>query len=253
VAEKEISVETAEGTMRTLVVHPDSGGPYPVVVLYMDAPGIRDDLRAMARRVAASGYYCALPDLYYRFGDGISFDTTKLAPGTDEFERMIGTMQRLSDDMVIADTRALLAQIESDEAASAGAKGCVGFCMGGRHVLRVVAAEPGEFAAGASLHPSFLVTDSPDSAHLGVGSCRAALYLGYGEADEVSPPETIPPVREQLEQHGVRAEIDVHAGAAHGFMFPGSHAYQEEAAERSWERTLELLREHLQGAPVGAG
>jgi carboxymethylenebutenolidase len=252
VAEKEITVETADGTMKTLVAHPDSGGPFPIVIMYMDAPGIRDDLRDMARRVAAAGYYCVLPDLYYRFGDGICFDTTKLAPGTDEFQRMFATMQKLSDDMVIADTRAILAQIEDDEAASLGPKGCVGFCMGGRHVLRAVSALPDEFVAGAGLHPSALVTDAPDSPHLGVGSVRAALYLSYGEIDEVAPPDSIPPVREQLDRHGIRAEIDVHPEAAHGFMLPG-HAYQQDAAERSWERTLELLRENLQGAPVGAG
>jgi carboxymethylenebutenolidase len=252
VSEKEIRVETADGTMKGFVAHPDGGGPFPVVILYMDAPGIRDDLRDAARRVAAAGYYCVLPDLYYRFGEGINFDTSKLAPGSEEFERMIGTMQRLSDDMVVADTRALLAEIEDDPAASAGAKGCVGFCMGGRHVLRAVAALPDEFAAGAGLHPSFLVTEAPDSPHLGVESVRAALYLSYGEIDEVAPVSSIPPVRERCDQHGVRVDIDVHPGADHGFMLPGLHAYQEDASERSWERTLELLRENLQAAPVGA-
>jgi carboxymethylenebutenolidase len=253
VAEKEIIVETADGTMRTLVVHPDTGGPFPVVVVYMDAAGIRETLRNVARRVAASGYFAVLPDLYYRFGDGICFDTSKLGGDTEERQRMFATMQQLSDEMVIADTTALLAQIGDDEAASPGSKGCVGFCMGGRHVLRVVAALPEEFAAGAGLHPSFLVTDASDSPHRGVDGVRAALYLSYGDADEVAPPSTIPAVREQLDRCGVRADFDVHSGADHGFMFPGERNYQEAAAERSWERTLDLLRENLQGAAVGAG
>ena len=34
----------------------------------MDAPGIREELRNMARRIARHGYFCLLPDMYYRLG-----------------------------------------------------------------------------------------------------------------------------------------------------------------------------------------
>ena len=37
--------------MDTFVCHPDEGGPIPTVVMYMDAPGIREELRDMARRI----------------------------------------------------------------------------------------------------------------------------------------------------------------------------------------------------------
>jgi carboxymethylenebutenolidase len=251
-AEKEIPIQTPDGTTKTFIATPDGGGPSPVILLYMDAPGIRDDLRDMARRVAKAGYYCVLPDFYYHFGDNVSFDVTKLAPGSDEMNRMFGTMQQLTDDMVISDTKAILDHVAEDDEAADGPKGCVGFCMGGRHALRVVSALPDEFAAGAGLHPSFLVTDAPDSPHLGCKDVAAELYLSYGEVDQVAPPATIPAVREELERHGVRVEFDVHAGADHGFMFPGSHAYSEEAAERSWERTLDLFGRTLQEVAAGA-
>ncbi len=34
----------------------------------MDAPGIREELRDMARRLGTVGYYVMLPNLYYRSG-----------------------------------------------------------------------------------------------------------------------------------------------------------------------------------------
>ena len=34
----------------------------------MDAPAIREELRDMARRLATSGYYVMLPNIYYRSG-----------------------------------------------------------------------------------------------------------------------------------------------------------------------------------------
>ena len=59
-------IETEYGDMETFVKHPDEGGPFPVVIFLMDAPGMRLELHDMARRLATSGYYVALPNLYYR-------------------------------------------------------------------------------------------------------------------------------------------------------------------------------------------
>ena len=66
--EAEVAIKTSDGDMDMFVCHPEEGGPHPAVVFYMDAPGIREELRDMARRIATVGYYVALPNLYYRRG-----------------------------------------------------------------------------------------------------------------------------------------------------------------------------------------
>ena len=71
--ERTAEIATADGKMRTFVAWPDGAGSYPVVLLYMDSVGFREELRDFARRFAANGYCALLPDLYYRIG-GISFD-----------------------------------------------------------------------------------------------------------------------------------------------------------------------------------
>ena len=48
--------------------HPDGGGPFPLVAMFMDVWGLREELFAIARRVAARGYYCVVPNLFYREG-----------------------------------------------------------------------------------------------------------------------------------------------------------------------------------------
>ena len=68
VIEKEVQVVTKHGLMPSFVAYPDSGGPFVPIILYMDAPGIREELRNMARRIAKAGYVCILPDMYYRLG-----------------------------------------------------------------------------------------------------------------------------------------------------------------------------------------
>lgn len=252
-SEREEQVRTSAGVMPTFVAHPDEGGPFPVVVVYMDALGVREPLRDIGRRIAAAGYFAAVPDLYYRFGEGITFDGSKLHdPETGEMQRMQALIGRIDDPSVLEDTRALLGQLASDSLASGGPKGCVGFCLGGRLVVRAMTALPDEFIAGSALHPSFIVSDSPNSAHLSIGDMRGELYVGLGGADAYQPPQAFDPARAELDRHGIAYVAEIHDGADHGYMIPGAPAHHDEASERSWERTFDLFRRTLQGATVAS-
>jgi carboxymethylenebutenolidase len=249
VSEREERIQTIDGAMTTFVAHPDEGGPFPAVFVYMDALGLREELRGIGRRIADAGYFAVVPDLYYRLGDAITFDAWKLGdPESDEMQRMFGCMQQLDDNALMEDTRAILDQLENESRASSGSKGCVGFCLGGRLVVRAMTTFPDEFAAGSALHPSFIVADGPDSAHLKIGEMRGELYVGLGGADTFQPPEAFEPARAELERHGIRYIAEVHEGADHGYMIPGAPSHHDAAYERSWERTLDLFRGTLQAS-----
>ncbi|MFN2569505.1 MAG: dienelactone hydrolase family protein, partial [Candidatus Dormibacteria bacterium] len=84
--ENETKVSTPDGEMTTFVVHPGAAGPYPAAILFMDGIGYREQIRAYARRFAEAGYYVAAPDLFYRSGEGITLDITKLSAGMDSPE-----------------------------------------------------------------------------------------------------------------------------------------------------------------------
>src|SRR6266480_6293225 len=66
--ERNVMVQTKYGRQPSFAVCPEGSGSFPGIILYMDAPGIREELRNMARRIAKHGYFCLLPDLYYRLG-----------------------------------------------------------------------------------------------------------------------------------------------------------------------------------------
>src|SRR5437870_2916307 len=63
--EQTLDIATKDGAMETFICRPERGA-HPAVLLLMDAPGIRDELRDMARRLATVGYCVLLPNLYYR-------------------------------------------------------------------------------------------------------------------------------------------------------------------------------------------
>jgi carboxymethylenebutenolidase len=251
--EAEIRVPTNDGEMPTFVVHPDEAGPFPVAVVYMDAIGYREQVKANARRFAADGYYCVVPDLFYRVGEGLTFSMQKLhAEGMEgpEGERLRQAMASVTPDTAIADTTAIFDSIASDPAAGAGPKVCVGYCMGARFALHAASALPDEFAAAAGIHPGALVTDSPDSPHHDLPGVHGELYFAFAEVDQSATPEIVDRFRQELEGHGIRGVVERIPGVAHGFAMADLPVHDQAAAEDHFQRTLELWRRNLSPQPL---
>ena len=239
--EREIDIATADGAMNTFITHPEEGGPFPVVIFYMDAPGKREELHDMARRIATVGYYVLLPNLYYRqvreFHLGM--------PGATR-ERMFELMGALSNAMVCEDTRTLLDFADAAEAARAGPVGTVGYCMSGPFVFAAAAAFPERIKAAASLHGVRLCTDDADSPHRTADRIQGEIYFGCAETDQLAPPSMIEALDAHLAAAGIDYRIEWYPGAGHGFVFPQREAmYHKASAERHWERLFALFQRRL--------
>ena len=237
--EQQADLRTSAGAMGTFVCAPERHGPHPLVLFFMDAPGIREELRDMARRLATVGYYVLLPNLYYR--EGVEELFTGKSPVSRE--RMFELMNALTIDAVQCDVDALLAFAAADPAAADGPAGVVGYCMSGQHAITTAARHPDRIAAAASIYGTRLVTDAPDSPHRVVHEARAELYLACAERDEYAPPEMVAAMRVALE--GRDAELEVYPGVGHGFAFPKRGTYDKAAAERHWERLFALFGRRL--------
>jgi carboxymethylenebutenolidase len=241
--ERQIEIGTRDGRMNTFICHPEREGPHPVVIFFMDAPGIREELRDMARRLGSVGYYVLLPNLYYRSG------VEELGPYIGEAyaatrQKLMALMGTLNIPMVMEDTDALLDFAGKDGAASKGPMGCVGYCMSGRYAVNA-AVRHARIRAAASIYGTHLVTDQPDSPHLAVHRTDARLYFGCAETDQYAPMEMIDKLRSEIDTHGGNAEVEIYPGTHHGFAFPQRPAYSKPAAERHWERLFSLFRTAL--------
>ena len=239
--ERQLDIATRDGATTTFIVHPERGGPHPVILFYMDAPAIREELRDMARRFASGGYYVVLPNLYYRAG------VMEIGPLGDPGvrERMMQLMNGLTIDMVMLDTERLLAFIDQDPAAKKGPMGAVGYCMSGQFAVNAAARFPDRIAAAASVYGTFLVTDKETSPHTVAKAAKAELYFGCAETDHWAPLELVGQLKAQLEADKVNAEVEIYPAAEHGFAFPQRAAYNKDAAERHWERLSALFRRRL--------
>ena len=239
--ERELDVATGDGAMNTFVTHPEEGGPFPLVIFYMDAPGKREELHDMARRIATVGYFVALPNLYYRqvreFHLGM--------PGATR-ERMFELMGGLSNAMVCADTQAILDFAAGEEAAADGGIGAVGYCMSGPFVFAAAAEFAGRIKAAASLHGVRLCTTDEDSPHKTAHRIGGEIYFGCAETDQWAPPEMIEELDKHLAAAGVNYRIEWYPGTGHGFVFPQREGmYHKASAERHWERLFALFGRNL--------
>ena len=114
--DQQIDIPTKDGKTTTFITHPERGGPFPVIIFYMDAPAIREELRDMARRLGTSGYYVMLPNLYYRAGV-MEIGPINPDPESPERKRMFQLMNSINIPLVMEDTKALLAYAEGQAAA----------------------------------------------------------------------------------------------------------------------------------------
>ena len=242
--EQQTEIATKDGRITTFIAHPERGGPFPVILFYMDAPGIREELRDMARRFASVGYYVMLPNLYYRSG-AMELGPLSRDPESPERKRMFELMQSLNVDKVMHDTDALLAFAETQPAARHSSIGCVGYCMSGQYAVHAAARYPGRVTAAASIYGVRLMTDQPDSPHLAARQTEAELYFACAEVDHWVPLEQIEALRASLKAADVDAEVELYPGVEHGFAFPARPAYNKPAAERHWTRLFALFRRRL--------
>jgi len=240
--DQQIEIPTKDGATTTFISHPDRDGPFPVILFYMDAPAIREELRDMARRLATSGYYVMLPNLYYRSGV-MELGPLPTDPDAPERKRMVELMASIDIPMVIEDTRALLAYAESQAAANTTLVGTVGYCMSGRYAINAATHFPDQVKAAASVYGTHLATDQPNSPHLAASKTRAELYFACAETDIYAPPEVIEKVKQGM--RGANAEVEIYPGTHHGFAFPKRAVYDRDAAERHWQRLLALYRRNL--------
>ena len=240
--DQQVEIPTGDGHTTTFITYPERGGPFPVILFYMDAPGIRDELRDMARRLGTSGYYVMLPNLYYLSGV-MEFGPIPPDPEAPERKRMFAMVDTIDIPMVMKDTKALLAYADTQSAANAKIVGTVGYCMSGRYAVNAATQFPDRVKAAASVYGVQLATDQPDSPHLATAKTKAELYFACAETDAYAPQEVIDKVKEGMK--GSNNEVEIYPGTHHGFAFPKRPVYHRDAAERHWERLLSLYHRNL--------
>jgi carboxymethylenebutenolidase len=236
----DVKITTPDGICTASLHVPDGDGPWPGVLLLPDAGGLRETKRVMADRLAGSGYVTLVPDVYYREGEWMAFDTATVFTDRDELARMGHYMGRLTPERIASDTGAYLDYLLARPEVTGTAAGTTGYCMGGRFSLIAAGAHPSKVAAAASFHGGRIaVADDPQSPHLAADRIAATVYVAGAEDDDHFTPEQAQLLDSALTEAGVRHTVEFYP-AKHGFAVPDNPTYDADAEERHW-KALETL------------
>jgi carboxymethylenebutenolidase len=241
VTESDVTIATPDGSADCYFVHP-AGGKSPGVLVWPDILGLRPSFRQMGKRLAESGYAVLVVNPFYR-----QAKSPVVPPGASfadpETRKVVMKLAGgLNPTTHVTDAKAFVAWLDDQDGVDAGKQlGTTGYCMGGPIVMRTAATLPDRIGAGATFHGGGLVTKNPDSPHLLIPEMKGQFLHCIAENDDERDPEVKQVLREAYAKANLPAEIEVYAGAAHGWTVPDSAVYNEPQAEKAWSRLLALF------------
>ena len=236
-----VRITTPDGHADAFFVHP-ARRRHPGVILWPDVGGLRDAMKAMARRLAGEGYAVLVPNQYYRGAMSPvieNFSQWRTPEGQAKLRPLIA---QINSEGTMRDAVAFAGFLGSQRAVDPRRKiGTHGYCMGGPFSVRTAAAVPGRVGAVASFHGGGLASDKPDSPHLLLAQTRASYLIAVGRNDDARDPGEKDRFRAAAAAAGRPAEIEVYP-ADHGWCVPDTPIYDQVQADRAWARLLVLYR-----------
>lgn len=234
-------VRAEGGDLPVFVARPTGGGPYPGVIVVMEAFGLNQHIKNVASRIAGEGYVAVAADLYYREASSVV--------GYDQLPEAIRLMTNLWDSKILQDIDAVISFLQKQPDVT-DRIGMTGFCMGGRVTFlaacnnsAIKAAVP--FYGGgiaAVMQPSDRTPIPPlDYAE----KLQAPMLLFFGEKDAFIPLDQVHKIKSRLAELGKDAETVVYPGADHGFFCDERPSFNAEAAQDAWRRLLTFFAKHL--------
>ena len=239
-AQRTVEIETADGTCPAALSVPDGQGPWPAVIMFPDAGGMRDVMREMGERLSNLGYVVLVPDFYYRNGPYEPVDMRTAFSTEERAKKIMAMMQGYRTDMLVSDAGAFVDYLDSLAEKKPGGVGTTGYCMGGR-LSFITAANLGDrIAATASFHGGNIVTDDADSPHRKSGDIKAVVYIAGAIEDGSFSDQQKEILERSLSEAGVEHTIVTYP-AHHGFAVLDNPSYDADAAERHWKATEQFF------------
>ena len=217
--ESEVEIKTADGTCDAYFVAPSSG-KHPAVLVV---------------------------NPFYRVKHAPTIPDPNHPGFTPETQQaMIGMMNALTPQTVETDAKAFVAWLDKQSSVDPKKKfGTTGYCMGGPFTFRTAALLPDRIGAIGSFHGAALVTDKPDSPHLLVPKMKVQALVAIAANDDQKQPEQKTVLKETFGKAHLKAEVEVYAGAQHGWCPPDTQVYNHDQAEKAWSRMLATFKSAL--------
>jgi carboxymethylenebutenolidase len=200
--------------------------PRGSVLVIHENRGLNDSIRAVAGRLASSGYSALAIDLLSEEGGTASF--------ADEFEAM-AALGAVAPSRFVADMKAGVTELRRRLPRKKVA--ATGFCFGGGMVWLLLASKEARLAAAVPFYGPF-----PENGSL--AGARAAVLGVYAEHDS-RVNATRSAARAALRRAKLRHRIVTFPGVDHAFFNPTSSRYDRAAATAAYRQLLSWFGTHV--------
>jgi carboxymethylenebutenolidase len=234
----EVRIPVPDGEIPAYRAMPDSGGPFPVVLVVQEIFGVHEHIKDVCRRFAKEGYLAVAPELYARQGDVSQY--------TDYRQIFSEVVSKVPDSQVMSDLDAAAAWAQKSGHGRADALGVTGFCWGGR-ITWLYAAHNPRLKAGVAWYGRLAgeASELQPRYPLELAAELKAPVLGlYGGEDQGIPLTDVEQMRSALATAKQPSEIVVFPGAPHGFHADYRASYRPEQAQQAWRQCLEWFRKN---------
>jgi len=233
----EVKIPVKDGTIPGYRAMPDTGGPFPTILVVQEVFGVHEHIKDICRRLAKAGYFAVAPALYAREGDVAGMSDTK---------QIMQVVAKVPEPQVASDLDAAAAWTKGTGKADTSKLGITGFCWGGRQVWLYAAHNP-DVKAGVSWYgvlqrPKTAMT--PDNPIDLVNRINAPILGLYGGADSGIPVAQIDAMRAALKAAAKPSEIVVYPDTPHGFNADYRPSYRPQQAKDGWKRMLAWFKQH---------
>src|SRR3990172_4683232 len=232
-----VHLSTPDGRMPVHQASPATGGPFPGVIVIMEAFGLNNHIKDVAERWAREGYVAVAPDLYYREG----------SPTVDykDIGKAIGYMQKLQDPKMLADLGAVISHLKGLKEVRADRIGVTGFCMGGRLTFLAACQLASDVKTAVAFYGGGIAAHNPSAPINVAEKLQSPILCFFGDQDQMIPMDQVRKVEETLKRLGKSFEVKVYAGAGHGFFCNERPSFHADAARDSWEKATAWFAKSL--------
>lgn len=243
-----INIKTKDGNCDTYVAFPKEQKNLPIVLLYMDAIGLRPRMYEMADHLSEQGYFVVMPNLFYREKKSpvVDYDTY-LAPSRlpELFQQVMPMAMKLTPELSRNDTEAWLQYATSQPQVNPNKIGAVGYCMGGGQALRTAGNFPEQIKAAASFHAGNLCTDAETSPHRWLSKIKGEVYIGHADNDQHMQPEQQQKFEMALKEAHLKYQAELYKDCPHGWTMADLPAYRKEGEQKHWRDLFALFERTL--------
>jgi carboxymethylenebutenolidase len=223
------------------VARPEGKGPFPGVVVIMEAFGVTGHIQNACKRLAKAGFMALAPDHFHG----------EVIPYNSEMQTILAKLSSLKDDVLVKEVNQSLDWFDKQSDVKRGAHGIIGFCMGGRLAFLSNCRLPTRLQAAVSFYGG-AIAPGVDPDRMGrtppigeAAKMQAPMFLGYGADDQGIPGDEHARIAKTLTDLKKRYILSVYPGAGHAFLCEERPAYAPAVEHIAWRESIEFLHATL--------